>query len=45
MMLDGTYFFECQCGADEHTLRFTLDVDEDFSGIHVAVFLDRMYPL
>jgi hypothetical protein len=28
-MLDGTEFFECRCGSDEHTLRFILDVDDN----------------
>ena len=27
-MLDGTEFFECECGSDEHTLRFVLSLDE-----------------
>jgi len=26
-MLDGTEFFECECGSDEHTLRFILHLD------------------
>jgi hypothetical protein len=27
-MLDGTEFYECDCGSDEHTLRFILDLDK-----------------
>ena len=36
-MLDGTYFFECQCGSDEHTLRFTYDKEEH--EIYTSIFL------
>ena len=46
-MLDGTHYFECGCGADEHTLRFTLDLDdEDEPGgkaIHTSIFLNNHY--
>lgn len=28
-MLDGTFYFECTCGAPDHTLRFILDKTED----------------
>ncbi len=27
-MLDGSHYFECKCGAMEHTLRFVVDKDE-----------------
>ena len=27
-MLDGSWFLECQCGSDEHTLRFVLSEDK-----------------
>jgi len=27
-MLDGTHYFECACGSDEHTIRFTLDKED-----------------
>lgn len=37
-MLDGTHYFECGCGADEHTLRFTLDLDE--RDLHTSIFLN-----
>lgn len=33
-MLDGSYFFECQCGSDEHTLRFTLDKEDGEILVH-----------
>ena len=36
-MLDGSYFFECICAHDEHTIRFTLDKEE--KEIYVSVFL------
>lgn len=46
-MLDGSYFFECQCCSDEHTLRFTLDKDEDellpTPCIYTSVFLQHEY--
>jgi len=41
-MLDGTEYFECQCGSDEHTLRFTLSLD-DPAYIYTSVFLGS-YP-
>jgi len=40
-MLDGTEFFECDCGADEHTLRFTLDLPE--REIYISMFLQADY--
>jgi hypothetical protein len=36
-MLDGSYYFECICAHDEHTLRFTLDKEE--KEIYTSVFL------
>jgi hypothetical protein len=37
-MLDGTYFFECRCGSDYHTLRFVYDKeDHEF---YVSIFLN-----
>jgi len=36
-MLDGTYFFECICGSDEHTLRFILDKEDH--EIYTSIFL------
>jgi len=36
-MLDGSYFIECACGSDEHTLRFVLDKQE--KELYVTVFL------
>lgn len=38
-MLDGTEYFECECGSDEHTLRFILSLDDD-SEIYSKVFLN-----
>lgn len=37
-MLDGTYYVECACTSDEHTLRFTLDAEEE--GIYTSVYLN-----
>lgn len=41
-MLDGTHYFECACGSDEHTLRFTLDKQE--GEIYTSVFLNDWQP-
>lgn len=38
-MLDGTEYFECQCFADEHTLRLTLSLDDEDPGIYTSVYL------
>ena len=38
-MLDGSYFFECKCGTDEHTLRFTLDKKD--REIYTSIFLNN----
>ena len=44
-MLDGTEFFECRCGADEHTLRFILDLEvADDPELHAHVFLNDWRP-
>ena len=37
-MLDGTHYFECGCGMDEHTLRFTLDMMDDEEPCGKALF-------
>lgn len=42
-MLDGSYFFECQCESDEHTLRFTLDKEYPEPEIYVSIFLDQYH--
>lgn len=39
-MLNGTYFFECDCGSDEHILRFTLDTHDEHV-IYAHVFLNQ----
>lgn len=41
-MLAGTEWFECQCFRDEHTLRVTLNLEEDLeaSEIYTSVLLD-----
>ena len=41
-MLDGSYFFECRCGANEHTLRFILDLEE--RELYASIFLDPTLP-
>ena len=44
-MLDGSHYFECRCGSDEHTLRFTLDIaDLDYKEIYSSVFLNQWRP-
>ena len=44
-MLDGTEYFECQCGSDEHTLKFILDLDENaeprIPELYTSVFLNH----
>jgi hypothetical protein len=41
-MSNGTYFYECACGSDEHTIRFTLNKDE--KEIYLSVFLNQYRP-
>lgn len=41
-MLDGTYFFECKYGMNEHVLRFTLNTED--REIFTSVFLDDKFP-
>ena len=43
-MLDGTHYFECQCGADEHLMRITIDKDPHDPGIYAHFFLDSYRP-
>jgi len=38
-MLDDSYFFECKCGSDEHTLRFVLDKED--REIYTSIFLNN----
>lgn len=38
-MLDDTYYFECDCGSSEHTIRFTLDKEDPT--IYTSVFLNQ----
>lgn len=40
-MLDGSYFFECKCGSDEHTLRFVLDKTD--REIYTSIFLNNHF--
>jgi len=37
-MLDGTEYFECACGGDEHTLRFIIDKED--KRLYTSVFLN-----
>ena len=42
-MLDGSYWFECYCYDDEHTIRFTLDNgehDDEPPEIYTSIFMD-----
>mgnify|MGYP001767292369 CR=1 FL=1 len=41
-MLDGTHYFECSCGSDEHTLRFTLNKED--GELYTSVFLNDWLP-
>ena len=41
-MLDGSEFFECQCGSDEHTLRFVYDKENN--EFYLSIFLDNYRP-
>ncbi len=41
-MLDGTEYFECDCGSPEHALVFTLD--KDYNEIYTSVFLSHWRP-
>lgn len=42
-MLDGTEYFDCACGSPEHTIRFTLDLDDPPS-IYCDFYLDQYIP-
>ncbi len=41
-MLDGSHYFECMCGSDEHTIRFILD-NED-GDLYTSIFLNQHRP-
>ena len=41
-MLDGTEYFECDCGSVEHTLRFVLDTRE--GELHTEIYLRQWHP-
>lgn len=41
-MLDGTHYVECECTSAEHTLRFTIDVDDEV--IYTEVHLNPWQP-
>lgn len=38
-ILDETHFFECQCGSDEHTLRFIYD--KEHNEVYLSIFLNN----
>ena len=40
-MLDGTHYFECACGSAEHTIRFTLDKQDEPPMIFGDIYLDH----
>ncbi len=42
-MLDGTHYFECRCGSTEHTIRFTLDKEDN--ELHTDIYLNQWRPL
>jgi hypothetical protein len=39
-MLDGSWFFECRCGTDEHTVRFVFD-DDDPPEVYLSIYLNQ----
>jgi len=41
-MLDGTHYFECGCGHDEHTIRFTINKED--KDLYLSVFLADWHP-
>ena len=43
-MLDGTHYFECACGSAEHTIRFTLDKEDEPPMIFGDIYLDQFIP-
>lgn len=38
-MLDGTHYFDCTCGSNEHTLKFTLEKED--GELYTSVFLNQ----
>lgn len=43
-MLDGTHYFDCQCGSSEHTLRFIVDIESTPHGdpeLYTEVYLNQ----
>ncbi len=38
-MLDGTEYFECDCGAVEHTLRFVINKED--GEIYTEIYLNQ----
>lgn len=36
-----TVFLECACYSDEHTLKFTLDIDPECVDFYTSVFLNQ----
>lgn len=43
-MLDGTEFFECQCGADGHVLKIIKSKDPEDPEVYVTMFLEPDWP-
>lgn len=43
-MLNGTHYFECTCGAPDHTLRFILDTDDELPTIYTEVMMSHYLP-
>lgn len=38
-MLDGTHYYECQCDSEEHTIRYTLNKEDN--EFYVSMFLNQ----
>ena len=43
-MLDGTKYYECQCGSPSHTLRFVLDLDPEFPTLYTELMMSHYLP-
>jgi len=41
-MLDGSWFFECECGSSEHTMRFVIDKQDNL--IYCDFYLKQFEP-
>ena len=42
-MLDGTHFFECDCGHAEHTIRFIVNKDESYPELYTEMMMNSYH--